>query len=197
PGSGQRSRLRRELGPASIARTAAGYVGRVAPGLLDLERFESLVGDARQELAADDPGRARELLDRAVALWRGPALAQTQLEDFAQAELARLEELRLAAIAARAEATLALDRASQVVPQLEGLTTEHPNDERLAGLLMLALYRAGRQADALACYQATRARLTEELGIEPSESLRDLERRILAQDPSLSLGAPDDEPIRS
>ncbi|MGH3115688.1 MAG: BTAD domain-containing putative transcriptional regulator [Gaiellales bacterium] len=191
------SRLRKELGAEAIAHTPTGYMLRVEPGRLDLERFEELVWQARQELAGNDPERARQLLDEAVALWRGPALADLSLEDYARAHVARLDELRLAAIAARAEAMLALGRAHEVVPELEGLTVDHPHDERLAGLLMLALYRAGRQADALACYQATRSRLSEEFGIEPSQSLQDLERKVLAQDASLSLEPDESEPIRS
>ena len=191
------SRLRKQLGAEAIGRTSQGYVLRVAPGQLDLERFEELVGQARQELAGDDALRACELLDEALALWRGRAFADTRLEDFAQAHVARLEELRLAAIATRAEARLALGRTDEVVPELEALTVEHPHDERLAGLLMLALYRADRQADALACYQATRSRLSLELGIDPSQSLRELERKILAQDASLSLGPAEIEPVRS
>jgi DNA-binding SARP family transcriptional activator len=189
------SKLRRELGSDAIVRAPTGYVLRVAPGRLDLERFESLVWQARQELAADEPGRARELLDDALALWRGRALADTQLEDFAQAHVARLEELKLAAVVARAEATLALGLASEVVPELEALMIEHPHDERMAGLLMLALYRAGRQSDALGRYQSTRARLAEELGIDPSESLNDLQRRILARDATLEIEKTD--PIRA
>jgi DNA-binding SARP family transcriptional activator len=189
------SKLRRELGAESIGRTPTGYVLRVAPGRLDLERFEELCSEARLELGGGDAQQASELLDDALALWRGRALADTQLEDFAQAHVARLEELRLAAIAARAEARLALGRASEVVPELEALTLEHPYDERLAVLLMLALYRSGRQANALACYQATRSRLANELGIDPSQSLQELERKILAQDVSLSLD--ESEPVRS
>jgi DNA-binding SARP family transcriptional activator len=180
------SKLRKELGAEAVAHTPAGYVLRVAPGRLDLDRFEALVWQARQELAGERSARACELLDEALSLWRGPALADT-----------RLEELRLAATASRAEAMLALGRAPEVVPELEALAVEHPHDERLAGLLMLALYRAGRQADALTRYQATRSRLSAELGIDPSQSLQELERRILAQDPSLSLEPEESEPIRS
>ncbi len=191
------SRLRKQLGADAIGRTAAGYILRAGPGRIDLEHFEELVGEARRELAGPDAARACELLDEALALWRGRPFSDTPLEDFAQAEIARIEELRLTAIAARAEARLALGRTDEVIPELEGLTREHPFNERLAGLLMLAFYRAGRQADALACYQATRSRLSEELGIDPSESLQELERKVLAQDTSLSLEAPAPELIRS
>ena len=133
---------------------------------------------------------------RRSASGAGPALADLELEDTARPLVARLNELRLAAIEARAEAKLALGRPGDVLSELEALTVEHPHDERLCGLLMLALYRAGRQSDALACYQAARIRLSEELGIEPSESLRELERRILSQDSSLLL-APETTEIRS
>jgi DNA-binding SARP family transcriptional activator len=191
------SRLRKQLGIDAIGRTAGGYVLRVAPGRLDLERFEELVGQARRELAGGDAERACELFDAALALWRGRPFAASRLEDFAHSHVARIEELRLAAIAARAEARLTVGRTDEVVPELEALTLEHPHDERLAGLLMLALYRAGRQADALACYQATRSRLSVELGIDPSQSLQELERKILAQDASLSLEPAETEPVRS
>lgn len=191
------SRLRKQLGAETIGRTPLGYVLRVAPDRLDLERFEGLVGEARHELGVADPARAAELLDEALGLWRGRPFADTRLEDFARAHVARIEELRLVAITARAEARLALGRAEEVVPELEALTHEHPHDERLAGLLMLALYRAGRQAQALACYQATRSRLSVELGIDPSQSLQELERKILSQDASLSLEPAEAEPIRS
>lgn len=191
------SRLRKKLGADTIGRTSGGYVLRVAPGRLDLGRFEELLGQARLALAEGDPGSAAELFDEALALWHGRPFADTRLEDFARAEVARIEELRLVAIAVRAEARLALGRADEVVPELEALMQERPHDERLAGLLVLALYRAGRQADALACYQATRSRLLVELGIEPSQSLKELERKILAQDKSLSLGPAEIEPVRS
>ena len=191
------SRLRKQLGAEAIVRTSLGYVLRVAPGRLDLERFEELVGQARQELAMADARGAGELLDEALELWRGRPFADTRLEDFAQAQVARIEELRLIAVVARAEARLALDQTDEVVPELEALTLEYPHDERLAGLLMLALYRTGRQADALACYQAIRSRLSVELGIEPSQSLQEHERKILAHDESLSLDPPEAEAVRS
>jgi DNA-binding SARP family transcriptional activator len=191
------SKLRKLLGEDAIGRAPTGYVLRVAPGRLDLERFERLCREAREQLALGDAARACELLDDALALWRGPALADLELESSAQAAVARLEELRLAAIATRAEAKLALGRAGDVVPELEGVTAENPHDERLCGLRMLALYRAGRQADALAAFQAMRTRLSAELGLEPSESLRDLERRILARDPSLDLEPEEADAIRS
>jgi DNA-binding SARP family transcriptional activator len=179
------SKLRKALGADSIVRTGSGYLLRVAPGRLDLERFESLTAMARQELATGDAERARGLLDEALTLWRGAPLADLELEDFAQSAIARLEELRVAAEAARVEALLALGRQGEAIPELERLTTANPHDERLRGLHMLALYRAGRQSEALAQYQAIRTRLAEDLGIEPSHSLRELERKVLSQDPSL------------
>ncbi len=191
------AKLRKALGADAIAHTPAGYILRVAPGQLDLERFEALVWDARENLVAGEPGRACELLDEGLSLWRGPALVDTELEDFARADVARLEELRLGAATSRAEALLALARAGEALPELEALAAEHPHDERVAGLLILALYRAGRQGDALAHYQTTRLRLAADLGIEPSQSLQELERKILAQEPSLSLEPEEIEQVRS
>src|SRR5438552_90027 len=130
---------------------------------------------------------AAETLRSALALWRGPALADLAWEPFAQGEIVRLEELRVAALEDRIDADLALGRHGQLVGELERLASEHPLRERLRGQLMLALYRSGRQADALAVYQRARRTLVEELGIEPGESLRKLERAILEQDPALNV----------
>ena len=181
------SKLRKRLGTDAIGHAPSGYVLRVAPGQLDLEHFESCCRTARDELALGNAARARDLLDEALALWRGRALADLEHEDFAKGSIARLEELRLAAIVTRAEAMLELGRAPELVPELEGATARHPHDERLCGLLMLALYRAGRQADALAKFQLMRTRLSDDLGLEPSASLRELERNILTHDASLDL----------
>jgi Bacterial transcriptional activator domain len=126
-------------------------------------------------------------LREALALWRGPALADLAFESFAQPAIARLEELRLVAIEKRIDADLALGRHAEVVPELEAVAAEHPLRERVRAQLMLALYRCGRQADALAVYQSVRRELVEELGIEPSPTLRELEQSILRQDPSLEL----------
>jgi DNA-binding SARP family transcriptional activator len=191
------SKLRKILGSQAIGRAPTGYVLRVEPGALDLDRFESVFRAARDALAVAEPARACELLDEALALWRGPALADLELESFAQASIARLEELRLAAIATRAEAMLALDRARDLIPDLEGAVAGHPHDERLCGLLMLALYRAGRQSDALAAFQSMRARLADEFGLEPSASLGELERKILQRDASLDLEPDESDAIRS
>jgi DNA-binding SARP family transcriptional activator len=191
------SKLRKALGAAAIGRTPSGYILRVSAGRIDLERFETLVSTARQELAGGDPARASELLREALAMWRGPALADLEFEAFARPPIMRLEELRLAAIATKVEADLALGRHEEVVPELEALVVEHPQDERLCGLRMLALYRCGRQAEALAVYQRARHRLVEELGIEPCLPLRELERKILTQDASLELEVERAQSLRS
>ena len=163
-----------------------GYVLEVGDDELDLARFERAVADARHALSQGDPGKARELLGEALALWRGPALAEFS-EPFARHEGARLEELRLAALEWRIEADLALGHHRDVVGELEALIAEHPLRERVRSQHMLALYRSGRHADGLASYQAFRRTLADELGIEPSASLRELQRRMLQQDPTLEL----------
>ncbi len=168
------SQLRKLLGVDRIVTRPPGYLIRVEPGELDLQRFEAL-------LAQDDVEALRE----ALALWRGPALADFAFEPFAQAETGRLEEMRLAALERRIDLDLEAGRAAELVGELEALTAEHPLRERLHGQLMLALYRSGRQAEALAAYQAARGTLVESLGIEPGPPLQELERAILRQDPSL------------
>ena len=155
---------------------------------LDVARFERAVADARRALAQGDPENATERLGQALALWRGPALAEFS-EPFARHEGARLEELRLAAVELRIEAELALGHQRDVVGELETLIAQHPLRERLRSQHMLALYRSGRHAEALASYQTFRRTLAEELGIEPSASLRELERLMLQQDASLELPA--------
>ena len=167
------SLLRRELGDRLVTQPP-GYLLRVEPGELDSERLERAVGSSDLD----------ELND-ALALWRGRPLAQFADEPFAATEVTRLEEVRLAVIEARIGATLADGRHDAVVPELETLLQQHPLRERLAGQLMLALYRSGRQADALDVYQRTRRSLDQELGIEPGPALRELERKILNQDESL------------
>ena len=132
-----------------------------------------------------DAAAARRLLDDALGLWRGPALADVGYESFAQAEIARLEELRLAALEERIDARLSQGEHALVVAELEQLSAEHPSRERLVGLLMLALYRCGRQSDALEVYTRGRLRLDEELGLEPSPELQRLQEAILRHDPSL------------
>ena len=165
-----------------------GYVMKVAPGELDLDRFERALDDGRRALADDAPAEAAETLRIGLALWRGPPLADFAYEPFAQPEIARLDELRLSALEQRIEADLALGRHAEVVGELEVLVAAHPLREGLRGQLMLALYRCGRQAEALDVYRHGRRRLVEELGLEPSASLRELNDAILAQDPAL--GAP-------
>jgi class 3 adenylate cyclase len=146
-----------------------------------------LLGEGRQLLAGGEPRRAAELLREALALWRGPPLADFEHESFARNEIARLDELRVAALEQRLEADLALGRHAEVVAELQGLVNVHPLRESLRRLLMLALYRSGRQADALAVYQQARAALVDELGLDPSQALQQLERAILVQDPALEL----------
>ncbi len=181
------SRLRRALREdRRILTTGGGYLIRVADGELDRERFERMVEDGAAAISAGDWGLASATLREALSLWRGPPLSDFQYDSFTQAEIARLEELRVAAVEQRVEAELALGRDVTVIGDLERLVREHPYRERLHGQLMLALYRTGRQADALAAYQAARRTLVEELGLEPSAELRELEQDILRHDPSLS-----------
>jgi DNA-binding SARP family transcriptional activator len=170
-----------------------GYVMDLDPDAVDLHRFERLTREGEAALRRGDSEEASERLSGALALWRGPALAEFGFAPFARAAARRLEELRLAALEARIEADLALGRHGELVAELEELIAEHPFRERLRGQLMLALYRAGRQADALALYQTTRHALAEELGIEPGEKLRDLHRAILRHDPELELPSPESE----
>ena len=177
------SRLRKELGTDRLLTRTPGYVLRVDPSELDLARFERLVAQAR----GTDPESSRQVLSEALALWRGPPLADLAYEPFAQPEIVRLEELRLAAVEQRIDAELAAGRHADVVGELERLVREHPLRERLHGQLMLCLYRAGRQAEALEAFRTARAVLVEELGIEPGRSLRQLHEAILAQDPRLDL----------
>src|SRR5215218_7694594 len=185
------SRLRKALGdPEALSTTAAGYRLRVGPDELDVERFRRLVADGRGALAADEPEKAGALLREALALWRGPPLAELAFEPFAQAAIAALQEERLAAVETRLEADLRAGRHGELVAELQGLAAEHPLRERLHGQLMLALYRAGRQADALEAYRHARATLVEQLGIEPGSELRELERAVLAQDPGIAPHAP-------
>ena len=176
------SLLRRELGDRLVTRSP-GYLLRVEEGELDSDRLERAV----QSGDLDD-------LIEALALWHGPPLSQFTYEPFAQSEVARLEALRLTAIEKRIDAELALGRHASVIPELEALVQQHPLRERLYQLLMLALYRSGRQGEALEAYRRARLVLDEQLGIEPGPALRELERSILNQDESLA--APEPEPGR-
>ena len=188
------SQLRKALGASALITRAPGYLLRVESGELDLDRFEDLL----EEAARADAVGAAEKLREALALWRGGALADLAYEPFAQVAIARFEELRLAAVEKRIDADLALGRHADVVGELEGLTRLHPLRERLRAQLMLALYRSGRQAEALEAYREARQLLADELGLEPGEALRQLERAILAHDPSLSVPlAPGAEPTQS
>jgi DNA-binding SARP family transcriptional activator len=177
------SQLRRTLGPGVVLSRPGGYVLDVRPEQTDVGRFEHLVAESRR--ATSDEERAKRLRD-GLALWRGPPLADLSREPFAAYEVGRLEQLRLPAVEDLIDAELSLGAGAELVGELESLIAEHPFRERLRGQLMLALYRAGRQAEALEAYQATRRTLIEELGIEPGEPLRELERAILCQDPSLA-----------
>lgn len=184
------SDLRKILASAGIEdrleTNPGGYRIRTEPGELDAEEFGDLVAAARESLRADDPAGARPLLREALSLWRGDALADAPLENEAAALRDALTELRLTAIELLGDADLAEGEAASLVPELERLVSAHPFRERLRAQLMLALYRSGRQADALATFQDGRTLLADELGLEPSRQLRDLERAILNQDPDLS-----------
>src|SRR6266404_203757 len=162
------SQLRKQLGVATVETVFGGYLLRIDDGDLDALRFEQLLQDARGLANAD----ALLALREALALWRGPALADFAYDDFARGEIERLEELRETCIERRIELELALGRHDDLVPELEALVREHPLRERLRHQLMLALYRSGRQADALEAYREGRELLVEELGLEPSPLLR-------------------------
>jgi DNA-binding SARP family transcriptional activator len=181
-------RLRRLLGDTRLVAHPGGYLLQVEPDELDMARFEQLTAEA----ARATPAVAARKLTDALALWRGPPLADLAYEGFAQAEIARLEEMRLAAHEDRITADLACGRHAQLVGELEALVARHPLRERLRWALMLALYRSGRQAEALEAYRTARRELAEELGLEPSEQLRELEQAILRHDVSLEL-PPDGE----
>ena len=166
--------LRRLLGPETVLTRAPGYVLDVQREQIDAHRFERLLEDARRA----SPKERRELLRRALDLWRGPPLAEFAFEDWAQAEIRRLGELRLVALEERIETDIELGHPADVAPELESLTGEHPLRERVWYLLMLSLYRSGRTAEALAAFTAARAAL-DELGLEPGEDLRRLQGEIL------------------
>jgi predicted ATPase/DNA-binding SARP family transcriptional activator len=185
-------RLRKALDdPKLITTTPAGYCLRVRPDELDAIQFERLVHDGSGALADGQPERAAALLREALALWRGPALGELAREPFAQAEIARLEEQRLAALETRIQADMALGRHAMLIGELRRLVAAHRTRECLAAQLMLALYRCGRQTDALEVYARTRAYLSDELGLEPGPALKSLQRDILEQAHSLDLHRPD------
>jgi DNA-binding SARP family transcriptional activator len=167
--------------PDTLVTQPSGYVLQVGPDELDLTRFEREVADARASLEAGDAERGSRVLHDALELWRGPALAEFAYEAFARTEIARLEEVRVAALEDRIEADLSLGRHAEVISELESLIAANPQGERPREQLMVALYRSGRQAEALEAYQAVRKRL-DELGLEPGERLRQLEKAILTHD---------------
>ena len=196
------SRLRRSLngdgrsknGEGPLETRGQGYVLRVEPEQLDAERFQRLLDDGRRSFARGEPGPAAEKVKEALALWRGPALADFAYESFALAEIGRLEELRLAASEERIEANLALGRHAEVVAELDALVARQPLRERLRGQLMVALYRSDRQAEALEVYRRGRQALAEELGLAPGQALQGLERQILEHDPALAAPARSEAP---
>ncbi|MGW3348799.1 AfsR/SARP family transcriptional regulator [Nonomuraea rubra] len=197
-------RLRRHLGdPALVVRQGSGYLVPVAGDELDAARFESLAGSGQAVEAAGDPEEATRRLHEALSLWRGPAFVGMTDVPMLAAEASRLDEVRLSVLQSRIAVDLSLGRHAGLLGELTALTAEYPLRERLRAQLMLALYRCGRRADALAEYTRARRTLIEETGLDPAEELHDLHQRILTQDPSLDLvpratatvtGAPRDEP---
>ena len=186
------SRLRGALGPAGerLLTRPPGYVLELGADELDAARCERLYDSGRSTLRAGDASVAVALLQIAQALWRGPPLADFTYEPFAQAAIARLEELRLSCREEIIEAELALGRHQQLVPELEAFVRERPLRERARGKLMLALYRCGRQAEALEDFRQARHKLIDELGVEPGVALRELHEAILRQDATLEFPAP-------
>ena len=183
------SQLRKAIGPERLLTRPPGYELRVEDGELDLDRFERLAREGRELLAAGDSKAASTRLGEALELWHGAPLAEFS-EPFARDAGARLEDERLAALEERIDADLALGRHARLVPELEQLVAQEPLRERPRAQLMLALYRSGRQADALELYRRTRETLSEELGIEPGLELQELERRMLQHDPELERPRP-------
>ena len=186
------SHLRKALGAERLEGSRAGYLLKAEPAELDAMRFRSLVRDARRLLPIDAKA-AVDAFYHALDLWRGPAFGDLATEPSLRSEAAQLDDLRLAAIEERIEAQLELGDLGEVIGELEGLTARHPLRERFWEQLMLALYRAGRQGEALAAYDRARGNLADELGIDPSHDLRALQARILAQSPDLDPGG---EPLR-
>jgi DNA-binding SARP family transcriptional activator len=188
------SNLRRVLGEANsdgaqlLSWRRPGYLLDVDPASVDLVRFDRLVGAAREQRDSGELTEASRLLGEALALWRGSAIADLASEPFAGPVVVRLDGARRAAIEERVDLDLALGRHQQLIAELQALVLEQPLHERFWGFLMLAQYRAGRQADALASYRQARDTLADQLGIDPGPDLRSLEQAILAQSPALSLG---------
>lgn len=201
PGTAQKalhvyvSQLRKVLepdgAPYQVIRTEPpGYVFAAGPEVVDRYRFERLAAEGKTALDVGDAARSAELLREALSLWRGPALADIAFTIADRTELDRLDEEWLSAVEERIDADLVLGRHALLVPELEALVARHPLRERLRGQLMVALYGAGRQADALEAYRDASRLLDEELGIAPGPALRELERRILLQDPELGTPRP-------
>jgi YVTN family beta-propeller protein len=182
------SRLRKALGDGVLETHGRGYRLAVDPAQLDAERFEAFVAGGRAALESGDAGHAAELIVAGLQLWRGRPFEEFAYAPFAQAESARLEEARIAALEDRVDAELRMGGGAELVPELERLVAEHPLRERLLSSLMVAMYRSGRQTDALEVFQVARRRLVDELGLEPGPELHELQRRILGHDPTL--GAP-------
>jgi YVTN family beta-propeller protein len=189
---GHISALRKALGSDVIATRRPGYLFALDPEQTDLGRFERLRGEARRALERGDAGAGAEKLREALALWRGEALADVGFEPSIRGEAARLEDLRLATLEDRIDADLAVGRSADLVDELERLVAANPLREHFWGQLMLALYRAGRQADALDAYRRARRTLVAELGLEPGPALRQLEHQMLGQDPALD---PEPQPL--
>ena len=184
------SRLRKSLPEAIRIRTdESGYALELDRDSLDAARFERLLDGARESATEGNASLAFSLLDRALSLWRGEAYGELAYDDFARAEAERLDELRLLALEEQLEAGLQLGRDARLLPQLHGLVAAHPLRERLCAQLMLALYRTGRHTEALDAYMSIRTRLRDQLGLEPSAQLRELQRRILEHDSGLTVAA--------
>ncbi len=183
------TRLRRLIGPELVASSATGYALSLPADAVDSVRFERSARDGLAAIARGDHESARDLLDGALSLWRGDPLSDFRYEDWAMPEIARLEELRQACLEGHVEARIAVGRHAEVVGELVGLIERFPQHEGFRRQHMLALYRCGRQADALEAYQLARRMLGDELGIDPSRELVDLERAILQQDASLAAPA--------
>jgi YVTN family beta-propeller protein len=179
------SNLRKVLGDGRLVTQGRGYLLRIEPGQTDVDRFEALAARGRRALEDGDALTAAAVLREALGVWRGPALSDFAYEPFAQPETARLEESRLVVLEDRIDADLASGEHARLVGELEALVREHPLRERLVAQLMLALYQSGRQADALGTFREAKARLVDELGLDPGPELQELERAILVQDPAL------------
>ena len=181
----QIAQLRRTLGASAIVTSESGYALDISAADLDAARFEDLVAEGRRLRAEGEVARASAVLGDALRLRRGEPLSEFAYAGFADAERAHLNELALVATEYRVEADLELGHHNELVGELEALCRDHPLRERLWELLMLALYRAGRQAEALRAYTEIRDRLVDELGVDPGSGLRELEARVLDHDPSL------------